>query len=77
MLATEPITLEQYHVKSITGGTDAMVEVVVRMRKGAKTATATGVREDIVMASMDAVLAGMNVLTALNGNETTKKTEKQ
>jgi D-citramalate synthase len=77
VLATEPITLEQYHVKSITGGTDAMVEVVVRMRKGAKTATATGVREDIVMASMDAVLAGMNVLTALNGNETTKKTEKQ
>jgi D-citramalate synthase len=64
----EPIVLEQYHVKSITGGTDAMVEVVVRMRKGNKTATAMGVREDIVMASMDAVLAGMNVLTALNGN---------
>ncbi|MCW4018144.1 MAG: 2-isopropylmalate synthase [Candidatus Bathyarchaeota archaeon] len=77
VLATEPVTLEQYHVKSITGGTDAMVEVVVRMRKDTKTATATGVREDIVMASMDAVLAGMNVLTALNGNGTTKKTEKQ
>jgi D-citramalate synthase len=64
----EPIELEQYHVKSITGGTDAMVEVVVRMRKGSKTATAMGVREDIVMASMDAVLSCMNVLTALNGN---------
>jgi D-citramalate synthase len=67
VLATEPIVLEQYHVKSITGGTDAMVEVVVRLRKGDKTATAMGVREDIVMASMDAVLSGMNVLTAYNG----------
>jgi D-citramalate synthase len=64
----EPIHLEQYNVKAITGGTDAMVEVMVRVRKGNKTATAMGVREDIVMASMDAVLAGMNVITALNGN---------
>jgi D-citramalate synthase len=62
ILDVEPIYLEQYHVKSITGGTDAMVEVVVRMRKGARTATAIGVREDIVMASIEAVLSSMNVL---------------
>jgi (R)-citramalate synthase len=78
VLETEPITLEQYHVKSITGGTDAMVEVVVRMRKDNKTATAMGVREDIVMASIDAVLSGMNVLTALNGvGSAEHKKEKQ
>jgi D-citramalate synthase len=67
---TEPITLEQYNVKAITGGTDAMVEVVVRMRKGNRTVTAMGVREDIVKASMEAVLSGMNVLTTdyRNGN---------
>jgi D-citramalate synthase len=59
----EPITLEQYMVKAITGGTDAMVEVVVRMRKGNRTVTAMGVREDIVKASMEAVLSAMNVLT--------------
>lgn len=59
----EQIHLEQYNVKAITGGTDAMVEVMVRMRKGDRTATAMGVREDIVMASMDAVLGCMNVLT--------------
>jgi len=59
----EPILLEQYNVKAITGGTDAMVEVMVRMRKGEKTATAMGVREDIVMASMDAVIGCMNVLS--------------
>ena len=65
---TEPITLEQYNVKAITGGTDAMVEVVVHMRKGNRTVTAMGVREDIVKASIEAVLSGMNVLsTDYNG----------
>ena len=66
---TEPITLEQYNVKAITGGTDAMVEVVVRMRKGNRTVTAMGVREDIVKASMEAVLSGMNVLTTDYNNK--------
>ena len=67
---TEPITLEQYMVKAITGGTDAMVEVVVHMRKGSRTVTAMGVREDIVKASMEAVLSGMNVLTTDYNNKT-------
>ena len=45
-----------------------MVEVVVHMRKGNRTVTAMGVREDIVKASMEAVLSGMNVLkTDYNG----------
>jgi len=69
ILEVEPIHLEQYNVKAITGGTDAMVEVVVRMRKGDRTATAMGVREDIVMASMDAVLGAMNVLTTDYNNK--------
>ena len=65
----EPITLEQYNVKAITGGTDAMVEVVVRMRKGDRTVTAMGLREDIVKASMEAVLSAMNVLTTDYNNK--------
>jgi D-citramalate synthase len=65
----EQIHLEQYNVKAITGGTDAMVEVTVRMRKGDRTATAMGLREDIVMASMDAVLGCMNVLTTDYNNK--------
>ena len=60
----EPIHLENYYVKSITGGTDAMVEVAVRLRRGDRTATARGVREDIVKASVEAVISGMNVLMA-------------
>ena len=42
---------------------DAVVEVMVRMRKGNRTVTAIGVREDIVKASIEAVLSAMNVLT--------------
>ena len=60
--AVEPIQLEQYHVEAITGGTDAVVEVHVRLRRGDRTATAMGVRGDIVMASIEAMLSGMNVL---------------
>jgi D-citramalate synthase len=59
---SEPITLEQYNVKAITGGTDAMVEVVVHMRRGNRTVTAMGLREDIVKASMEAVISAMKVL---------------
>ena len=67
------IQLDEYHVKSITGGTNALVEVVVRLRRGNRTVTSTGARGDIVMASVEAVLSGMNLLLA----ETGGKLEKQ
>jgi len=76
ILVVEPIHLEQYHVKAITGGTDAMVEVIVRLRKGDRTATAMGVREDIVMASVEAVISGMNVLMANYNKRGDKQAEK-
>jgi len=60
--AVEPIRLEEYHVNAITGGTDAVVEVIVRLRKGDRAATALGAHGDIVMASVEAMLSGMNVL---------------
>ncbi|MBS7640898.1 MAG: 2-isopropylmalate synthase [Candidatus Bathyarchaeia archaeon] len=60
--AIEPIHLEEYHVKAITGGTDAVVEVIVRLRKGDRIITAMGVHEDIVMASVNAMMSGINVL---------------
>jgi D-citramalate synthase len=59
---TEAIELEQYNVKAITGGTDAVVKVLVAMRKGDRVATALGVHEDIVKASLDAVISCINVL---------------
>lgn len=60
--AVEPIRLDEYHVKSITGGTNAVVEVAVRLSKGDKTAAALGIHGDIVMASIEAMLSGMNFL---------------
>ena len=62
VLAVEPMQLEKYYVKAITGGTDAVTEVAVSLRKGDRTATAIGVNEDIVIASVEAMLSGMNVL---------------
>ena len=54
--------LDTYSVEAITGGTDAMVNVEVRLRRGDRLVTAKGVNEDIVMASIEAYLSGMNVL---------------
>ncbi|MEM2255039.1 MAG: alpha-isopropylmalate synthase regulatory domain-containing protein, partial [Candidatus Bathyarchaeia archaeon] len=56
----EPIKLDGYYVKSISGGTDAIVEVVVHLSKGDITTTAWGAHEDIVMASVEAMLNGIN-----------------
>jgi len=67
--AVEPIRLEEYHVNAITGGTDALVEVIVRLRKGDRIVTAMGAHGDIVMASVEAMLNGMNVLMS-NHNKT-------
>lgn len=58
----EPIKLENYSVKAITGGTNAVTEVAVSLSKGDRKSTAVGVNEDIVIASVEAMLSGMNVL---------------
>jgi len=75
--AVEPIRLEEYHVNAITGGTDALVEVIVRLRKGDRVATAMGAHGDIVMASVEAMLSGMNVLMSNhNRSESNLATER-
>jgi D-citramalate synthase len=56
------IRLDEYHVDAITGGTDALVEVWVKLSKGGRTITARGARTDIIMASVEAVLEGINRL---------------
>jgi len=62
----QQIQLDTYHVEAITGGTDAVVNVEVRLRKGDRIVNSTGVNEDIVQASIEAYLRGMNVLL-ING----------
>jgi len=56
------IELVSYHVEAITGGTDALVDVVVQLKRGNKTVTARGARADIVMASVEAFIEGLNML---------------
>jgi D-citramalate synthase len=63
----EQALLDTYHVEAITGGTDAVVNVEVRLRRGERIVNSTGVDEDIVKASVEAYLRGMNVLL-MNGD---------
>jgi D-citramalate synthase len=60
--AVGDIALEEYHVDAIHGGTDALVDVTVRLSKDGKIITSRGARTDIIMASVEAVIAGMNRL---------------
>jgi D-citramalate synthase len=59
------IRLEEYHVDAITGGTSALVEVWVTMAMGDRSITARGAGADIIMASVEAVLEGINRLMQL------------
>jgi D-citramalate synthase len=56
------IRLEEYHVDAITGGTDALVEVWVKLSRDGRVITSRGARADIIMASVEAVLEGINRL---------------
>ncbi len=56
------IELVSYHVDAITGGTDALVDVIVQLRRGDKIVTARGARTDIIMASVEAFIEGLNML---------------
>jgi D-citramalate synthase len=69
----EDVYLDTYHVKAVTGGTDAMVNVEIRIRQGERIVNSVGVNEDIVRASVDAYLKGLNVLMSRNVQDTTGK----
>jgi isopropylmalate/citramalate/homocitrate synthase-like protein len=56
------ISLEKFTMKAITGGTDAVADVTVSMRRGEKSVSANGVNGDTVMASVEAILRAMNRL---------------
>lgn len=56
------IKLVSYHVDAITGGTDALVDVIVQLKRDNKIVTARGARTDIIMASVEAFIEGLNML---------------
>jgi len=59
-LGQEKITIEEYHLDAITGGSDALAEVTIRVSNGKNSTLARGVHEDIVMASVIAFINGLN-----------------
>ncbi|WP_298501268.1 (R)-citramalate synthase [uncultured Methanobrevibacter sp.] len=56
------IDLIEYHVDSITGGTDAFIDVIIKLQKADKVVSARGTEADIINASVKAYIAGVNRL---------------
>lgn len=54
--------LEQYAINAITGGTDALGEVTVRLRENAFSAIGRGTHPDIFVASAKAYVDALNHL---------------
>ncbi len=55
-----PFELVEYHVDSISGGTEAVVQVSIKLKSRDRIITASGAGADIVLASVDAMIAGIN-----------------
>ncbi|MBC7293354.1 MAG: 2-isopropylmalate synthase, partial [Thermoleophilia bacterium] len=62
------VELEEYHVDAITGGTDAFVDVTVKLRRGERTVLSSAAGKDIVLASVEAFLEGLNRLVSRGGS---------
>jgi 2-isopropylmalate synthase len=56
------IELKDFRIEAITGGSNALAEVIVGVEKEGRMVTARGVREDIVMASVEAFINAVNRL---------------
>ena len=56
------IDLIEYHVDAITGGTDAFIDVIIKLQKEDKVVSARGTEADIINASVKAYIAGVNRL---------------
>lgn len=56
------IDLIEYHVDAITGGTDAFIDVIIKLQKDGRVVSARGTEPDIINASVKAYIAGVNRL---------------
>ncbi|MFH1126451.1 MAG: 2-isopropylmalate synthase [Candidatus Altiarchaeota archaeon] len=59
-IGDEKITLDEYHLDAITGGSDALADVTIKVGKNGNHTMARGVHEDVVMASVMAFINGLN-----------------
>jgi len=59
------VRLTEYRLEALTGGSDAVAEVIIKVEdKDGNVVSARGAREDIVMASVEAMINGINKLLA-------------
>ncbi|GBE56877.1 2-isopropylmalate synthase [archaeon BMS3Bbin16] len=57
----EDISLREYNLKAITGGSDALAEVILKLEDSrGHVVTGGAAREDIVTASVEAMISGIN-----------------
>jgi 2-isopropylmalate synthase len=70
----ENIRLSEYRLAAITGGSNAVAEVIIKVEdeKG-NIVSARAAREDIVMASVEAMINGINKLLIKNHKQGNKK----
>ncbi|KXA98877.1 citramalate synthase [candidate division MSBL1 archaeon SCGC-AAA259J03] len=61
MSETAELRLKEYHLDAITGGSDALADVTVKLEDDDNNLyIAKGIREDVVLASVDAMVNGIN-----------------
>jgi len=60
----EKIRLKEYSINAITGGTDALAEVTIKLEGYGREVTVKAANEDIVRASVEAVIEGINRVMA-------------
>jgi 2-isopropylmalate synthase len=68
------VRLNEYRLEAITGGSNAVAEVVIKVEdeKG-NIVSARAAREDIVMASVEAMINGLNKYLIMNRKQANKK----
>jgi 2-isopropylmalate synthase len=64
-----------FHVSSVTGGTDALGDVVVQIDVDGRRVTGRGVATDVVEASARAYLAAVNRALQVAGSDATASTK--
>jgi 2-isopropylmalate synthase len=68
------IRLSEYRLEAITGGSNAVAEVVIKVEdENGRIVSARAAREDIVMASVEAMINGINKLMLKNSKQGNKQ----
>ena len=57
-----PFELMEYHVDAVSGGSDAVVTIEVKLKSKGRIVTAQGTGADIILASVDAMINGINLI---------------